>query len=87
MTQNVLRRFCYADVNYQSKAYELHQERTSMELVLESTGELLSTEGKLPLLQNKGQFRIARYWAFADDEPNICLEVPISSPLGLTKTP
>jgi len=57
------------------------------ELVLESTGELLSTEGKLPLLQNKGQFRIARYWAFADDEPNICVEVPISSPLGRTKTP
>ncbi len=57
------------------------------ELVLESTGELPSAEGKLPLLQNKGQFRIARYWAFADGEPNICVGVPNSPPLGRTETP
>jgi hypothetical protein len=57
------------------------------ELVLESTGELPSAEGKLALLQNKGQFRIARYWAFADGEPNICVGVPISPPLGRTETP
>jgi hypothetical protein len=38
-------------------------------------------------MQNKGQFQIARYWAFAEGEPNICVGVPISPPAGRTETP
>jgi len=56
------------------------------ELVIEATGEL-PIQGRLPWMQNKGQFQIARYWAFAEGEPNICVGVPISPPAGRTETP
>jgi len=57
------------------------------ELVVEVTGELHSVEGKLPILHNKGQFKIARYWEFAKGDPNICIGVPNTPPMGVTETP
>lgn len=56
------------------------------ELVIEATGEL-PIQGRLPWMQNKGQFRIARYWSFSEGEPNICVGVPDSPPEGRTETP
>jgi len=56
------------------------------ELVIEATGEL-PIQGRLPWMQNKGQFQIARYWSFSEGEPNICVGVPVSPPEGRTQTP
>ena len=57
------------------------------EIALAVTDALPKTEARFPSLKGKGDFRTARYWAAADDQPNVCVGVPKKPPLGRTESP
>ena len=63
-------------------------ENPGLEALALAVTEALPTAGRvMPSQRDKGDFAVGRYWAHAADQPNICVGIPKSPPLGSTETP
>lgn len=64
-----------------------HPDANLEALVLAVTDALPKLDTVFPAQRGKGDFLISRYWAFDHHQPNICIGVPKSPPLGIRASP